>query len=338
MKAKVTGCEILKIVSWNCSYGRFPEKFEQIVKLAEADVYIIQECPNPNSEEISNLLKKFGIQKPLWVGHKSRDGTSGLGIFVKNDRNFSELEHDIDDGNLRYYLFCKVDDLNILGIWAHTTEKGYYSPYLREYLEKNEQRIDNNCVIAGDLNLDMKPENGRIADVNAIYKLLDEKGLISAYHKQTGESFGKETEKTLHKNGPSTHIDYVFAANEKIKYAELGQTKDWISYSDHVPLLVSLETSNVKNTSDKPIVNTDNIVTNSDVKNESIGFKTKTVSSKQIKTRSSDSDAVKRGLELIEQNGVAYYYIKGYSRKYQAKTPATLRKDDKEWGIERFEE
>lgn len=332
----------MRVVSWNCSFGKFSEKFEQIVKRTDADVYIIQECPNPNTDETSNLLKQYEIQKPLWDGHKNKNGTtSGIGIFVKNNRSLSELEHDTDNGNLKHYVFCKIDDFNILGIWANSRdEKDYYSPYLRKYLERNLQKIDDNCIIAGDLNLDVNPEAGRIADVNAIYKMLADKKLVSAYHKQTGEPFGKEKVKTFYRGlEPSVHIDYLFASSNKINRIELGTINEWVRYSDHIPLFVLLESVCEENEfAGSNAANTGSLFKTNDTDEKSVESKTKTQSSKSIKIRDSDSDLVKRGLELIEQNGIVEYKLIGYPKWYKAKTPATIRKDDKDWGIEKLKD
>ena len=64
----------MKIVSWNCN-GKFREKFKYIVEL-DADVYIIQECENP--EDYINTSYNNFARKYIWTGeNKNR----GLGIF-----------------------------------------------------------------------------------------------------------------------------------------------------------------------------------------------------------------------------------------------------------------
>ncbi len=50
----------MKIVSWNCN-GKFREKFKYIVEL-DADVYIIQECENPENyinTSYNNFARKY---------------------------------------------------------------------------------------------------------------------------------------------------------------------------------------------------------------------------------------------------------------------------------------
>jgi|GEM_PF-5033889 len=240
----------IKIVTWNCEYSapkdkKFLSKLQKIIEWADADVYIMQECPNPSvkemSDEISNILESNDMKSPLWIGHKrGKTNDSCLWIFAKNNITLSELEHESAD--LEHYIFCKVNDFNILGIWAYTKDKkGYYAPMLWEYLKKNQQRIDANCIIAGDLNFD-KYIDRNADNVDKIYKLLNDKKLISAYHKQTGEPFGKgkrETEKTYYdkSSNPSSHIDYLFATSDKIICTKLGTRNEWRN-SDHVPVLV----------------------------------------------------------------------------------------------------
>ncbi len=76
-------------------------------------------------------------------------------------------------------------------------------------------------------------------------------GLYSVYHHVTSEAFGEESTPTIYwrdrtKDGPTYHIDYVFAPHPwlpKIRNFEVGGFEDWCGsrLSDHVPLIVDLD-------------------------------------------------------------------------------------------------
>lgn len=75
----------MKIVSWNCG-GKFREKWKEIVFL-NADIYVIQECEDPelsNSEEYRKWAKNY-----FWLG-KSK--SKGLGVFAREGIGLSKLD------------------------------------------------------------------------------------------------------------------------------------------------------------------------------------------------------------------------------------------------------
>lgn len=76
---------------------------------------------------------------------------------------------------------------------------------------------------------------------------LKEIGIESIYHNFYNEQQGSETIPTLYfqKNAKKFyHIDYIFTP-KNIKYNierfEIGQPKDWILLSDHMPILCEIK-------------------------------------------------------------------------------------------------
>ena len=107
-------------------------------------------------------------------------------------------------------------------------------------------------VVAGDFNNNLiwdKP--GWLMNFSHTLDVLASLGLNSGYHHVTGEAFGEERAPTIYwrdrtKDGPSYHIDYVFAPHlwlRKVRNIEVGCFEDWCGsrLSDHVPLTVDLD-------------------------------------------------------------------------------------------------
>ena len=109
-------------------------------------------------------------------------------------------------------------------------------------------------MVAGDFNNNLiwdKP--GWLMNFCHTAEVLDSLGLASVYHQVTDEAFGKESTPTIYwrdrtKDGPTYHIDYVFAPQQwlrKVSSIEVGRFEDWCGskLSDHVPLTVDLDLS-----------------------------------------------------------------------------------------------
>lgn len=74
---------------------------------------------------------------------------------------------------------------------------------------------------------------------------LSELGIESLYHHQNKEAQGKELVPTFYlqrKEHKSYHIDYVFCSHNILTDCSLtvGDRKDWIDASDHMPLIIDI--------------------------------------------------------------------------------------------------
>ena len=103
---------------------------------------------------------------------------------------------------------------------------------------------NENTVIAGDFNYNPSIPICREWDRQTypLFPLLEKSGFRSAYHRNSGEGFGKETSPTIYmyrKENQPFHVDYIFS-NQKIKNCQIGRYGYWSKLSDHMPVVATL--------------------------------------------------------------------------------------------------
>jgi exonuclease III len=232
----------MRLVTWNCN-GRFRDKVSAIKKL-EADIYVIQECEDPErvskpSKEFSELCGNFA-----WKGDSKN---RGIGVFSRYNLKKQEgLDEIYSQGILKWFLPLEIDKkLSIVGIWAHrgAMREFRYIWQFFKYLKNNLSELTNSIML-GDLNSnaiwDYKRPEG---DHSTCVRMLKEVGVESVYHHIRNEQHGKELMSTffLQRNpARAYHIDYIFSPLSLIdKTIELRiePFDNWRDLSDHVPLL-----------------------------------------------------------------------------------------------------
>jgi exonuclease III len=239
---KIQAREYMKIVTWNCN-GAFRNKFQEIVAL-EADIYVIQECENP--EHSSGEYKKWA-KNYFWVGESKH---KGLGIFANDSLEIQRLNW--EDGGLQLFLPINVNNqFNLVGVWTKYANSPTfrYIGQLWKYLELHKEKMsENNTVLCGDLN------SNKIWDVwdrwwnhSDVVKELNGINMVSLYHAATGEEQGKETAPTLYHQRnllKPYHIDYAFSSidmfNTQNNMVKIGDHNDWLKFSDHTPLMFTI--------------------------------------------------------------------------------------------------
>lgn len=233
----------MRLVSWNCN-GRFRDKVSAIKKL-DADVYIIQECEDPErvakpSPEYNGFCSNFA-----WTGE---DKNKGLGVFSKYKlrKKQEEFDENFGQGTLKWFLPLDIDEsLSLVGVWAHRADGGEFR-YIGQFYKylKNNLPVLTNSVIMGDFNSnaiwDYKRSEG---DHSTCVRMLKEVGIESVYHRLRNEQHGKEFISTffLQRNpNKPYHIDYVFsplALIDRTLELRIETFDNWKHLSDHVPLL-----------------------------------------------------------------------------------------------------
>ena len=233
---------VMKLVTWNC-LGALSKKHQQILTL-DADIMVIQECSQPFSEQIN---RSEGWSS-AWFGKNTK---KGLGVLVRAPWIIREaLALKLQwVGRL---VICGPTSIEMFPVWA-CKDKSSTAEYIERVhlmLDIIEQTPLSECtIVVGDFNSNSRWDgeyalkNNHTAAVERFRKL----GLESAYHKFFGETQGRERNPTLwfmkNKTKPY-HIDYAFLSRSllpKLKSVVVGRCDDWLSLSDHAPVLVEID-------------------------------------------------------------------------------------------------
>ena len=217
------------------------------------DILIVPECECPEK-----LSFNTGTQKPkdiVWFGANQN---KGLAIFSYSDYKFKVLDNHNDD--LKMIIPIAVSNgnfnFNLFAIWANNPndKDGQYVTQVWKAIHHYDTAITNSqTILIGDFNSNTiwdKPR--REGNHSTVVKKLEDKGVYSVYHKHFSQAQGKEQHPTLYlyrRRDKPYHIDYCFASLdmiEHLKSVEVGDYDFWIKYSDHVPVIVTFDTTFMK--------------------------------------------------------------------------------------------
>ena len=232
----------MKVVSWNCA-SKFREKYTSIIE-EDADIYVICECEDPARAKVKEYVE-FAGDNYFWTGDLHY---KGLGIFAKDRIKLEKLAEYCDTPFKNFIALRVNDSFNLLGVWAMPK----YVEMIHDYFDANSDLFDDNLIICGDFNSNAiwnnqhktKDSEGNAKDQTNLNKKLNKKGLISAYHDLTSEKQGKETQYTFYLNwnlDKPYHIDYVYAAKDRVIGFKIGDANKWIELSDHVPITFEIK-------------------------------------------------------------------------------------------------
>ena len=235
----------MKIVSWNCN-GALRKKTQQLSTL-EADVYVIQECEDPKQTAVQ--VYKDWRKNYLWVGNNKN---KGIGIFAREGISLELMS--LDSGRLEYFLPCLVNNsFFLLAVWTREANSPTfkYIGQMWKYLQQYKTHFqDQDVVIIGDFNSNSCWDVwDRWWNHSDVVRELEELGIVSLYHAQTGEEQGKEKQATFYmyrKPEKPYHIDCAFISKEMLpgSIMKIGSPSDWMEFSDHMPLAVDLMANN----------------------------------------------------------------------------------------------
>jgi len=188
-----------------------------------------------------------GIPDCLWIGGIRK---KGLAVVTKNGYRAELIPQDekapwsIAPVNIRGPNLS----LHLLAVWARKEADyitGVYNAIVSSYPEFLRAQPS---VVIGDFNANkIWDEKRSVTNFSNVAKKLEtEFGLVSAYHKSTGEDYGKESQRTLNfrwNKERQFHIDYCFVPQQwKIEKVMVEDTDAWTKLSDHKPLVVEVTT------------------------------------------------------------------------------------------------
>lgn len=242
----------MRLVAWNCNMA-LHRKIDALAAL-KPDVAVVSECAEP-SILAARSATDWMETEPVWVG---RNAMKGLAVFGFNGYRV-ELA-DAYSPRHRFIAPVRVtgpDTFNLLAVWAQNASGGITRKHqpgpLRLALTRYRSFLaERPAVVAGDWNSNAiwdKP-GWRINHMHKI-RVLEEMGLVSAYHAVTGERQGEETTPTHYwrdrrEDGPTYHIDFVCLPQPwlaQITHFEVGGFAAWCGsgLSDHVPIVVDID-------------------------------------------------------------------------------------------------
>lgn len=214
---------------------------EKYLRLPRADVYVIQECENPETSA-DKYYREFAANS-LWQGDKNN---KGLGVFAKSEIKLEKLNW--QSGCLKYFLPVRIDEkINLLAVWTPT-------PYVEDYniyQSFNISKYNKKTIILGDFGTNVRcdkrhKDRTHMSVINDLKKL----GLESIYHNKYAEDHGEETKPTtyLRKNREvPCHFSYCFADPDMVCGFEIQEDETRLKYSAHMPLVLEINTENISN-------------------------------------------------------------------------------------------
>ncbi len=234
---------VMKVITWNCNMA-FRKKYERIIEL-KPDLLVLQECEG--KEKLEKALEHTGYNQIIWYGENPHKGIAAI-TFNKLSIKLVENHNPEYQYVLPLTLRQARKQYNLFVIWAmpHKTErKKDYVGQIHGAIHYYESLLDEPSILIGDFNSnaiwDKKRKNNNHSDV---VRFLEAKKIRSIYHLKNNINHGLEPEPTLYllKNKAKPyHMDYCFASQvliKKVTTMTIGQHKDWIKLSDHMPLVI----------------------------------------------------------------------------------------------------
>jgi hypothetical protein len=218
-------------------------KYQHLLQF-EADLIIVQECEDP--AQSTDMDYKSWANNYLWIGSNKN---SGLGVFARPSHDLNPLDWPSETFQL-FLPFNVNASMSVLAVWTKQANSPtfQYIGQFWKYLQLNRDKISLlKPLIIGDFNSNKIWDKwDRWWNHSDIVNELKALKISSLYHTHYNISQGEETHPTfyLQRNlAKPYHIDYAFLPEEAIERSslELGLASDWLSISDHMPLVIDVK-------------------------------------------------------------------------------------------------
>ena len=226
-------------------------KKAEYVTIYQPNIIIVPECEHPEK-----LNFKKGDLKPTDIFWEGKNKNKGLGVFSYSNYTFQIFEEYNPEIKSIIPLKIKNDDIEFIlfAIWANNPDDygNQYVGQIWKAIHYYEMLLNNpKVILIGDFNSNsIWDKNHNEGSHSEVVDFLEKKGIFSTYHIFHNQKQGKEEQPTLfiyrHRNKPY-HIDYCFLTKDLYKNIHevyVGDYRDWIELSDHMPLVVDIGTQN----------------------------------------------------------------------------------------------
>jgi exodeoxyribonuclease III len=225
----------------------FRKKANSIL-LHRPDILIIQECESLEKIDFST----FSIQPSdkFWYG---RNPHKGVGVFCFSDYRLELKDyHNTEIRTFLPFVITKGEvSFNFYAVWAfNALQSGFkYIGQVWKAINHYQEYLRNTqSIIVGDFNSNSIWDGKKMKyNHSSVVKDLELLGLYSLYHLHYDEVQGHETKPTLflqRNRNKSYHIDYCFASShfcENLNSVQIGEYEEWISFSDHMPMIIDFK-------------------------------------------------------------------------------------------------
>ncbi len=232
----------MRIISWNCN-GAFRRKYQHLLQF-DADLIIIQECEDPAQSTDKDY--KSWASNYLWIGANKN---SGLGVFAKPSHSLNLLDWPAETFQL-FLPFTFNSSMTVLAVWTKEANSPTfkYIGQLWKYLQLNRENVSlTKPLLIGDFNSNKIWDKwDRWWNHSDVVNELKAYGITSLYHALYNFEQGEEQHPTLYLQRnvkKHYHIDYAFLPEDMIERSslEIGIAADWLSTSDHMPLVIDIK-------------------------------------------------------------------------------------------------
>lgn len=230
----------MRITTWNCNMGMH-RKLDALLAL-RPDIAVLPECASPEVRAARPIYD--AATSHAWNGRLLTKGMAVLTFGAFRLRTLPPRASSLHALPVRIEGPVQVP---LLAVWTQQPD----------YIEGAHQALDTNRrlfakgpgIVAGDLNSNAIFDANRVLNHSRFVQRMRALGMYSAYHAHHGEKHGAETLPTFflyrHRDRPF-HFDYVFLPTRwrrAVRSVELGAPDDWLAWSDHLPLTVTLSLS-----------------------------------------------------------------------------------------------
>lgn len=238
----------MRFVTWNCAQ-KFREKCAHMTPL-RPDILAVQEVERfakyPSFASDPQFTFRDRVDDVLY----NRRGV-GLFSYTPVGALITPVDAESPDPSFRrYHVAHTPHPFQVIAVWTAPTS----GPRSDWYMQANKGMTAHmdwvtavHTVVMGDFN---KNASYRSGDWKGLQTLMEQAGLVSAYHEKNGVEFGKEASRTYFHwrkvSDSAQHIDYIFVPKDWLPHItqfEVGTHQAWCGeqMSDHVPLIMDVD-------------------------------------------------------------------------------------------------